>query len=230
MPLSQLVEFDQGFPDGDILWSLLDARGLTVASGSVTPAADSVSAIIFVSGDDNTIEPGLLASPRELAWVYTAGGMVVNGRRRYRLEAFLPLGLSEDGVRRKLGVEPHELGDEAIDLVGAYGRFRETVGADNLTAVELAGGHDALLVCDAIEAFAAISLIPSLQVSLAAKEASGTNQFQRATINWQLIRAQLEGYISDGTLAAAPELDPTLNTGALLVVVVRDDPVTGTTA
>src|SRR5690242_17086046 len=96
--LTQLVEFTDGQPDADITWELLDGRGQQVATDAVTPAADAVSAIITVTAAQNSLEAGVLAEPRELSWAYTVGGLVHTGRRRYRLEAFLPLGVAPDGV------------------------------------------------------------------------------------------------------------------------------------
>jgi hypothetical protein len=219
--LTQLVEFTDGAPDGDIAWQLLDGTGAKRAEGSVTPEAGSASAVIGVSGDYNDIEPDVLASPRELQWSYTVAGVIRRGRLRYRLEIYLPFGISEDGVRRKLGLETHELEDESIDLVDAYSRFRETVGVDALAAT---AGDAALRAGHAIEAMCAIGLIPSLQIKLAAKQSSGTDQFQRSRIDWEMVRAELEAFVTDG-IAAVSETTATF--GSLLIPVIRDDPVTG---
>ena len=221
--LTQLVEFSFGYPDGAIAWQVLDQRGTLVTSGEVVPAADAVSAVITVGGEFQALAEGQLVETRELNWAYTVGGTLQSGSRRFRLEAFLPFGLSADGVRRKLGVEAHELSDETIDLVTAYGRFGQLVGAAQLDAIEELGGYPALVVCDAIEAMAAISLIPSLQVSLAQKESSGTNQYQRAKIDWDAIRAQLEDFVMSGQLVVNPAFDETTGFSPLLVRVVRDD-------
>lgn len=222
--LTQLVEFSDGFPDGNVDWQLLDGTGTPVANGNVVPEAGSASAVVTVTSAQNVIEGGVLYSPRELNWSYLVGGISHAGRYRYRLEVFLPLGLSEEGVRRKLGLEAEELEDEAIDLVGSYSRFRTDVGAASLDPVT---GHEALLACDAIEALAALALLPSLQVKLAQKESSGTNQYQRANIKWDSVREQLEAYLAQGYEAVNPNAAPTADYPALLVAVVRADPVTG---
>jgi hypothetical protein len=225
--LTQLIEFSEGFPDGDISWGLLDASGNPLANGAVTPEADSASAVIMVPALDNDIvEAGALFAYRELSWSYTVGGLMQNGRRRYRLEAFLPLGVSEDGVRRKLGVESHELEDEKIDLVTAYSSFRETVTAAKLDAVT---NQTALAACDGIEALAALNLLPTLQISLAAKESSGTNQFQRTKIDWDRLRAHLETILANGYAAVNPLSDTSSQMPSLLTVVVRPDPIVGET-
>lgn len=224
LAFSELVEFNSGFPDGDITWTLFDDDGVQITTGTVTPAADSVSAVITIPAVNNTLVVGVLSSSRELHWTYLTGGAVIVGTRRYRLDAFLPLGVSEDGVRRKLGVEQHEVDDEAIDLVIAYSDFRETVGEANLTA---ATGRAKLLARDAIEALAGLAMLPSLTVNLAAKESSGTTQFQRSAVDWEAIRTQLERQVTAGVGAVNPSFDPAANFGSLLTVVVRDDPVTG---
>lgn len=221
--LTQLVEFSFGPPDGNVAWQLLDQRGAPIASGEVVPTADAVSVVITVDGALQILAEGQLAETRELSWAYTTGGVAHTGTKRYRLEAFLPFGISADGVRRKLGVESHELGDDKIDLVSAYGRFGELVTSDALAAIELAGGYPALVVCDAIEAIAATALIPALKVSLAQKESSGTNQYQRAPIDWEAIRAQLDDYVSNGQRAVDPLFDATTGYTPLLVRVVRED-------
>jgi hypothetical protein len=124
-------------------------------------------------------------------------------------------------------VELEELDDEAIDLVSAYSRFKDTLGSTILTSVENTGGYPALTACDAIEALAAIRVLPSLQISLAAKETSGTNQFQRGAIDWMQIRAHLDQLVSAGLALADTTADPAADYGSLLIAVVRTDPVTG---
>lgn len=225
--LTQAVEFSFGHPDGDISWELLDGRGLTVTNGTVTPAAGALSAVIVIDGADNALGAGLMFEPRELQWSYTTGGLSQTGRFRYRLEAFLPFGVSEDGVRQKLGIESHELEDSAIDLVRAYGWFRDQVSQAKLDA---AADFTALAACDGIEARAALVLLPLLQVKVAQKESSGTDQFQRPNADWTSIQAQLEQFIAIGIKTVNPQADPTTQFGSLMTLATRDDPVTGAAA
>lgn len=225
--LTQAVEFSSGHPDGDISWELLDGRGQTVTNGTVTPAADAISAIIAVDGASNGLAAGLMFEPRELQWSYTTGGLTQSGRYRYRLEAFLPFGVSEDGVRRKLGIETHELEDATIDLVRAYGWFRDQVSQAKL---DLATDFTALAACDGIEARAALVLLPLLQVKVAQKESSGTDQFERPDADWALIQAQLEQFVAIGIKTVNPLVDPTTPFRSLMTLATRDDPVTGAAA
>jgi hypothetical protein len=225
---TQLVEFTDGHPDGNITWQLLDGGGTQLATGTVTPAAEAVSSVIRIEAVNNgLVDATALSEPRELQWSYEVGGLLKSYQLRYRIDAFLPFGVSEDGVRRKLGLELHELEDADIDLVTAYSKFR-----DQVTSVALAAADDSLTleICNAVEAMAAVVQIPTLQVRLAVKESSGTDQFQRASIDWDMIRAHLDQFIAQGIAAVNPAVDLTANFGSLVQTINRDDPVTGTVA
>lgn len=225
--LTQLVEFSEGFPDGNVAWSLVDGDNVVVTSGSVTPAAASVSCVITVGGAFNTVASGLYAN-RELRWSYAVGGVTQAGVNRYRVDAFLKFGVSERGVRNKLGIELHEIADEDIDLVHAYSQFQNTVTAAVLNAVTDA--YVSLLVRDAIEALAGLKLIRQLQVKIAKKEVSQTSQYERQGVKWDAIEAALLEMIAAGYSAIDPTIDPTVNYGSIFIAVVRDpDVVTGAT-
>lgn len=225
--LTQLVEFSEGFPDGNVTWVLVDGDNVTITGGNVTPVAGSASCVITVPGVNNTVSSGLYAN-RELQWVYTIGGVAQSGVNRYRVDAFLKFGVTEKGVRDKLGVELHEIDNEDIDLVHAYAQFE-----NNVTAVLLAAVTDAytsLIVRDAIEAIAGLRLIRQLQVKIAQKEVSQTSQYQRAAVKWDAIEAALLDLIAAGYTAVNPTIDPTVNYGSIFVAVVRDpDVITGAT-
>lgn len=227
--LSHVVEFSVGAPDGELAWGLFDGAGLPLATGTVTPEPGAVSAAITVAAEDNEIPGAALIAYRELRWSYYVSDALQSGTLRYRLEAFLPLGVSEDGVRRKLGLEQHELSDSQIDLAAAYLQFQEAVSPAVLSPIEATSGNQAIAAKDAIEALAALELIPSLQVRVAAKESSGTSQYQRGAINWDALRSYLTGLVARGSELAIGVEVTAASSAALLFVVVRDDPVTNGT-
>lgn len=222
---TQLVQFSSGFPDGAVTWVLRDGFGAQIATGTITPTASDVSTVITVSGTHNTLVANDLMDYRELSWSYAVGSLNYSGRTRYRIEAFLKFGVSNDGVRSKLGVEAHEVEDSRIDLVAAYASFEETVSKEDLNAVSNA--YTEIVVCDAIEALAALRILPSLQVSLAQRESSGTNQYQRSTIQWEDLRAHLNELVAAGYTVVNPSVDVTENFGSIFTVAVRADPITG---
>lgn len=218
------VMFPAGPPDGAVAWKLYDAAGILLDAGAVVVPANAVSINLPVTAANNALGAALFGS-RDIEWSYTVGGAVVNGDQRYNLEARPLFGVSADGVRTKLGVSSTDLPDDNISLIRAYVSFRDTVGADVLAAVTDAA--DLLSVRDAIEAQAALVLIPTMAVRVAAAEDSGTNSYKRQAIDWDAVSSALSTTYNAGILAVLPSYDPS-PTGALFVLATpATDPITG---
>jgi hypothetical protein len=154
-----------------------------------------------------------MSGSRDLEWTYTVGGSVNNGEIRYALEARVPYGASADGVRAKLGVDKFDLPDSDISLVGAFLKMQDVVGAE-----ALGFSDNDLAVRHAIEAYAALALIPTMPVRTALKEASGTDSFQRDKIDWDNIAAHLQGIITEGILVVLPTYDVAGLFGAIFIL------------
>lgn len=193
-PFAHLIKFESGAPTGAISYTLYGNDGTTVLdSGTVTPPAGAVSHLLIVSGDDNTVATDLFES-RTLTYNYATATTVVSGRVPYRVVKALPFPVSEEGVRQKLGVADHELDDSAIDLVLAYAELNAEIP---LAGYSASGDRGALLALHAIEALAALHVLPTLQLAAAKMESSGTNEYQRfGLIDWDQLRADLLGHIS----------------------------------
>lgn len=223
---TQLVEFNEGFPDGNISWVLRNGDGTQITTGTVTPAAGSVSAVVTVSGTHNTLSGGDLFEYRELSYSYLVGGRQFSSIKRYRVEAFLSFGVSAEGVRDKLGVELHEIDDDAVDLVLAYASFESAVGAVALAAIT--DPLKKLQIRDAIEALAGLRLVPTLQLKLAQREISGASQFQRVTPKWEDLKAHLNELLATGYVAVNANFDAAANYGSIFTPVIRNpDVITG---
>lgn len=218
------ILFSSGRPDGNVDYKIYDPAGLVLATGQIAVPADAVSVLLQVDATKNLLAAGTLLSYRDVEWSYAVGGQVQNGEVRYTVEARLPFGVSADGVRAKLGVDKTDLPDSDISLAKAYLTFRDVVGTDQLAAVS----NDDVAVTEAIEAQAALSLIPTMAVRVATKESSGTNQFQRQAIDWDTVAVYLQGIISAGYLTVVPSYDETAGFGSLLIVVTpATDAITG---
>lgn len=225
LALSIPVLFSSGHPDGNISWRLLGTAGNELANGSVAVPADAVSINLPIAAEHNTLGGDALFGSRDFEWAYTVGGAVVNGEERYSVEARAPYGASNAGVRSKLGVEPKDLPDGDISLIRAFVGFRDIVTADRLA--DLADEADMLAVRDAIEAQAALNLIPTMAVRVAVQEDSGTNAYKRQSVDWGAIAEALSGIVNAGILAVNPTYDPT-PTGALFILATpANDPITG---
>lgn len=219
---TQLVEFTSGYPDGAIAWALTRPDGTAITSGTITPAADAISAVITVIGTHNTLAGGTWFDARDLTWSYTVGGVQVTGDVRYSVEAQVPFPVTCNGVRNKLGVSAHELPDQDIPLLDAY------VGYDTAADIDsyLVSGtqSEIRIITNALEAIAALSVLPTLQLRLAAREQSETNVYARwAKVDFDAIREQLVGYIA----AASAVVSPSTGNGLFFVVGPDIDPITG---
>lgn len=227
LALSIPVLFSLGQPDAGVTWRVLSATGAVLANGVAAVPVGAISINLPIAAGLNTLLPGSLFASRDVEWSYTIAGAVVNDEARYSIEARPPYGASNSGVRAKLGVENKDLPDADISLISAYVAFRDIVTADRLSA--LTDEADLLSVRNAIEAQAALNLIPTMAVRVAVSEDSGTNAYKRQAVDWSAIAESLAGIVSAGVLAVFPAYDPS-PTGALFILATPStDPITGST-
>jgi hypothetical protein len=226
-PFSYLVEFDTGTPLGAFSYSLYDEDGNIVTGMlnlQVTPASGAVSILIQIPAAANVLTKPLFEG-RLISWSYATALGAVNGSYEYTIRKRVPFPVTTDGVRTKLGIDITEMPDDRIDLLMAYVSFTEQF-AGGLAAYETSGDATALKITQAIEALAALSLIDSLQLSLAKRLTSGTNEYERfSKIDWEALRARLSQLVYDTSIL----VDPTLVYSApvIFALAVRTDPYTG---
>lgn len=226
-PFAQRIEFSTGSPTGAVSYQLLGNDGATLLNTSFTPAVGSISALIVIDGALNTCATPLFEN-RTLIWNYTTAGGVVSNRVTYRVQRPIPFAVSADGVRLKLGVESHELRDDDIDLVSAYSEFVALFAAGSLVVHETAGDRTTILCIHAIEALAALAVIASLQLKIAARETSGTNEWQRfSNVDWERIELELSSHVARAREAVDDTFDATGGSVFSFGTVTRADPVTG---
>jgi hypothetical protein len=223
------VTFESGSPDGDVTWKVLGPDGTQLATGTITPGVDAVSINIPLSAPVNTLDSGSYISYRDLTWEYEVLGAVENGEQRYSVERRLPVGVTYDGVRRLFGVSISELPDDEIPLTEAYLEFISRVTQIGFDAA-INGGLNDIRLRNAIEAQAALMLLPSMPVRVMNTEGSGTNTFKRQEIDWLQIGAELLAAINTGVLVVIPTYDITAGFGALLILAgPTTDAITGAT-
>ena len=226
-PFAHRIEFRSGQPTGAISWQLLGNTGNTLVSQSFTPEPGSVSALIVVAGTYNTCSRPLFEA-RTLVYSYQTPDAVVSDRIAYRVERPIPFPVSPRGVRSKLGIEDHELPNDQIDLVSAYAEFSELFDSDTLVVQETAGDRTTILCIHAIEAMAGLAALPALQLRVAQRENSGTNEFQRYTsVDWERIERDLAAHIERAKVALDPAYDATGAGSFSFGTVTRTDAVTG---
>lgn len=195
-PFAQRIEFSTGQPTGAVSYQLLANDGTTLVDETITPDAGAISVLILISGTLNSCAKPLFEK-RTLIWSYVTDAGLVSDRLAYRVQKPIPFPVSADGVRAKLGVESHELVDDSIDLVSAYSQLLGMVPNNSTVVHETAGDKNTLILIHAIEALAALAFISTLQVKIAQRESSGTNEFFRySSIDWDRIEMDLIGYVA----------------------------------
>lgn len=208
-PFAQKIEFVTGTPVGDVSYQLLGHDGSKLVDTSFTPSEGAVSWLIVIPAEHNTCSLPLFEN-RTLVWSYTTADGVVNDRVTYRVDRPLPFAVTPRGVRTKLGLADHEIDDDQIDLVAAYAEFAALVPAAALTAAETAGDRTTLLCLNAIEALAALALLPTVQMFAAQREDSASSQWARfRNIDWSGIEAGLLSVVTSARAALDGAVDTT---------------------
>lgn len=197
-PFAHEIDFSTGLPTGAVVYSLLGNNNLPVAgfnAVSVVPAAGALSITLVIPGTANTCTLPLFEG-RTLTWIYTTTTGVVTQSVRYRVEKPIPFFVSNQGVRSKLGVEDNEVEDRDIDLLMAYATLSSKYETGVLDAYAPLGNINTLRIINAIEATAALRVLPSLQLAVAKSEDSGTNKYSRFNaVDWDALRAGLEAHL-----------------------------------
>lgn len=225
-PFSYLVQFDTGTPLGDFSYSLYDDNGDPVAgiqNQIVTPGVGAVSVLIQIPPQANTLTKPLFEG-RTLTWFYTTALGPVNGSYGYTIQKRVPFPVTAEGVRTKLGIDDTEVPDNRINLLASYVEFAEAV--PDIALHENDGSSMSLKITDAIEAIAALKLLPTLQISIAKRLTSGTNEYERfSKIDWAMLADQLGQIVYDVSVLISPTL--VYSSTDVFTLAVRTDPFTG---
>mgnify|MGYP003576236132 FL=1 len=226
-PFAHRIEFSIGLPTGAVAYQLLGNDRSLIIDEELTPAADELSCLIVIDGVNNTCDKPLFEN-RTLVYHYTTGEGLVSDQIMYRVQRPIPFAPSVEGVRTKLGVEKHELADSDVDLVGAYAEFSALFDDGALTEHETSGDRSSILCTHAIEAIAGLQLIGALQLKLAQRESSGTNQYQRfPNTDWSLIESTLAAHVDRARAAIDPAFDGAGGTVTSFLTATRPDAITG---
>ncbi len=206
-PLPYLVEFSTGTPTGVFSYSLIDGEGNPVdgiTNVEITPSNGMLSVMITIPATANQLTKPLFER-RTLTWVYPTSNGIMSGSYSYQIQKAVPFPCTPEGVRLKLGISPDEIPDSSIDLLSAYLQFDELF-VDGISAYINTGDSLALKITNAIEAVAALNLLPSLQLAIAKRLTSGTNEYERwAKVDWDIIRGTLESIVYNTTVLIDPQ-------------------------
>lgn len=217
------VSFASGAPQSPVVWHVEDLGGAQLVDGSLTVPVDAVSVDIEVPAIANTLAVGTLRATRRLVYKYDDTTAIFT----YPVEADVPFGASPEGVRQKLGVPEHNLEDKEIDLITAYRSFTRAAAPYNFTPMFGVEDEITELFRHAIEATAALTLLPTMPLRIAQKESSGTDQYTRGRIDWDRIEQSLRNQIEEGLEATGPAPVLPATTGALFMLATVPDRFAG---
>ena len=229
-PFTHIVEFVSGSPTGTFSYSVYDEDNLIVNAleNVVIPlGAGAISARIDVPAAANAVSKPLFET-RTITWTYPTASGTVNGSHSYVIQKRIPFPATPEGVRQLLGVSEKEVADEQIDLMGAYLAFRKPFTDPDavLLPYMTSGDEDSYRVTRAIEALAALEILPTLQLALARRFDSGTNSYERWNrIDWEALAAKLNGMVYEAAVIVDPLLE--LAISPIFVLSTRTDPLTG---
>lgn len=199
---------------------LFDHDGTVLATDPITFGPNGTVDYTAIAAN-NAVTGDPAWERRTLKWLYAGG----RGAAAYRLVQGVSHDATTDLVRTILGVNADELSDDEIDLVAAFFAFREKVDPADMDAGLIDTGSIGLKLARAIAATAAQAVLPSLQVRLALRDTSGTNEFERQEIDWQRLTEQLAGIVDEAIEAVSPTADGAGVT--LFALGTRTDPITG---
>lgn len=229
-PFTHIVEFASGAPTGAFSYSLYDEDGNIVdgiQDEVISLGVGAISARIDVAAASNIVSKPLF-EVRTITWTYPTNSGTVNGSISYVVQKTIPFPATPEGVRQLLGVTDSEVPDDRIDLLGAYLEFRKPLNDPDLSLAPFvtSGDADAYAITRAIEALAALEVLPTLQIALAARFDSGTNSYERWTkINWEALALRLTGYVETATVIVEPTLEFVIS--PIFMLSIRTDPLTG---
>lgn len=203
-----LIQFTSGQPTSNLVYSVKRQDGTVVTSGTVAITSGQLSYLVEIAANLNTLTKPLFEQ-LTLEWEYTTATQAVDESITYTIHAPLGFPVSHEGVRMKLGVSDEELPDDDISLFEGYVSFKGLVGEDtDLSAFVTSGNLDSYKITKAIEALAALALIPSLQIRLPKKYDSGTSAYERwNTIDWEGLIAELNNLVAAGLDVVITDFD-----------------------
>lgn len=229
-PFTYIVEFASGSPTGAFSYTVTDDDGAVVGGLEnvvVSIGVGAISARVDITAPNNAISKPLFET-RTITWTYPTASGTVNGSHSYVIQKAIPFPATPEGVRQLLGITKDEVPDDRIDLMGAYLALQKPM-LDPVTALApylTSGDANSYLITRAIEALAALEILPTLQIAIAKRFDSGTNSYERWNkIDWDALRNKLEGLVYEAVILVEPSLELAIN--PIFVLSVRNDPLTG---
>tara|TARA_R110002072_G_scaffold23791_6_gene81600 strand:+ start:568 stop:1257 length:690 start_codon:yes stop_codon:yes gene_type:complete len=214
-----IVDGEYVTPDS-ATYRLLTADGTVALSGSL-PAESTTESVVIPAAQTAIIEEH---ESRFLKLEFVYASRVYHKMLSISLTGFLPLTGTPDDVRQTMGLDPLELKDEHVDLIGAYFDLRWANG-DGFKQGLLAGGPRAISTNRAVVLKAALKICNSLPMRTHIVVQSEDSRVQRsAKIDFDAMRAEIEAQLAEEVNVAA---GVTIAATTLFALSNPEDPFSG---
>lgn len=139
----------------------------------------------------------------------------------YRLIKFMPIQVGPQEVREALGVEYHELPDEAVDIFQSYAKltvntaFMEALQSNDVRSIR---ANQVLLYTEALR------IAPSLRARILKQEGEDNALYTRFNMDFDKLKAELQGALTD---AESSLVEISTNSSVGFIVTSPVDRLTG---
>jgi hypothetical protein len=200
------VEYRNGrdfvIPDpGSASYTLFDNAGMPIAGhtsidivtdANTTRSPLSFDAAVFAIGGSLRFEKRTL-----IVSYNTPFGPKVD-RHQLRVVPLLNYSITPESVRAFIGINPHELPNEDVDLFQAYLKIENVITEATLSAALASGTIVEVNANNAILYQAVLDVLPSLRLRVAQKETDGVVSFDRISkLDFDKLEATVRGLLGD---------------------------------
>lgn len=197
--------------------------GMLVSNVPVTvgPAATAVTVAIDPQYETRTLR----FEKRTVVFNWSNGGASYSKRVQYRLTPFLNYNVGPDNIRSFLGLDPHELRDDEVDIISAYIYLEDRLGETALTNAFNSGGMTEENANRALLYATCLNVLPSLRLRLAKERSDGPLTWKRFDVeDFNELEARIRGLLEE----TIEEVVPTLGYAYTLITVSNPiDIITG---
>lgn len=213
--------------DGSVTYTLFDNSGAAV-SGQTDQAVTTDNATdhiqITIASGQQTIAGGKTFEQRTVRVKYKVDAKDFSVEDWYYVTNNLNFRVRPQDVISTLGIKEGEALLEEVDLIGAYFRIADALGAPAFSTALSSGGINQINANSAIKYAAAIDLATVIEMKAFRKFGNELNYARFDKIDFAAIRAGLQDKLSDALTAAG---GVNFLSGSLFAVTSPVDPMTG---
>jgi hypothetical protein len=230
--LSLMVDGQFVEPDAGSVSVTLRGNDGSILDGIISSAVSGTQVTVITTADQNALADDKLFETRYIHLNYTVNEVPSTARQVYRIHRFIPHTVETDNVRALVGAEFEELPDSAIDVTASYFTLLNSFG-EKLPQALARSDAACLAANSAIALQSAIELCPSMPSRLLKSEKADTSAYERSTIDFAKLEADLRGKLADALeqiTTAIDGVESTVTLPTFFAVTNQTDRITNTSS